>query len=261
MDSINTNPLMRSLLTSLCVILIAFVGVKIASEFKSMSYIGKSTNMPSQINVSGKGEVVATPDIATFTFTVSEEAAKVSDAQTKATQKMDSILAYVKKAGVEDKDVKTLSYDIYPRYDYTNGTAYVAGKQILAGYVVSQTIQIKVRKLEDAGTLLSGIGEFGATNVSGLSFSVDKQDELLREARDKAIEDAKAQAEELAASLGVKIVGITSFYEQSPYQPYYMAKDVGMGGDAVAQEVSNQVSLPTGESKIISNVTISYEIK
>ncbi len=260
MDTINNNPRLKSLLTGLCVILIAFVGVKIASELKSMSYIGKSTNVPNNISVFGKGEVIATPDIATFTFTVSEEASKVSDAQTKATEKMANILAYIKKSGVEDKDVKTLSYDIYPRYDYTNSTSYVPGKQILAGYVVSQTIQIKVRKLEDAGTLLSGIGEYGATNVSGLTFSVDKQDELLREARDKAIADAKVQAEKLAQSLGVKIVGITSFYEQSPYQPMYFAKDAGMGG-AVSSEVANQVSLPTGESKIVSNVTISYEIR
>lgn len=259
MDTINTNPRFKSLFTILCVILIAFVGVKIASELKSMSYIGKSTTMPNNINVFGKGEVVATPDIAMFSFTVSEEAAKVSDAQTKSAEKMASILAYIKKSGVEDKDVKTLSYDIYPRYDYTNGTSYIPGKQVLSGYVVSQTIQIKVRKLGDAGTLLSGIGEYGATNVSGLTFTMDNQDELVREARDKAIADARVQAEKLANALGVEIVGITSFYEQSPYQPmYYAAKDMAMGGEAA---VSNQVSLPTGESKITSNVTITYEIK
>jgi uncharacterized protein len=241
-------------------ILIVFVAIKSVAEIKSVSFIGKSTAVPSVISVSGKGEVVASPDIATFTFSVSEEASVVKDAQTKTTDKMNSILAYIKKSGIDDKDVKTISYDIYPRYDYQSATTYSPGKQVLSAYVVTHSVQVKVRALEDAGKILSGIGEFGANYVSGLSFTVDDQDAKVREARDKAIVDAREQADKLAKALGVKIVGITSFYDSTPYQPYPMyAKDMGMGG---REGVANQsMSLPTGENKITSNVTITYEIK
>jgi len=261
MENLNSNPLFKKTAITLLIILVAFVAIKILREIKEISYVGKAQGATSTINVSGKGEVLATPDIATFSFTVSEEAAVVSDAQAKATEKMNSILAYVKKNNVEDKDVKTLSYSIYPRYDYQSATYNTPGKQILAAYVVSQTIELKIRKLADAGTLLTGIGEFGATNVSGLSFSVDKQDDLALEARNKAIADAREQAEKLADDLGVDLGSITSFYESTPYQPgpVYYAKDmmaVGMGG---AERVVPQ--LPSGENKIISNVTITYEIR
>lgn len=254
------NPNIRKVAVVLGAVLVLFVAAKTVSELKEMAYIGKSAYPANVITVSGKGEVMATPDIATFTFTVSEEAASVGAAQEDATEKMNSILAYVSEQGVEEKDVKTVSYNIYPRYEYRGGTAYTSGTRYLAAYVVSQTIEIKVRDLTKAGALLSGIGQFGATDVSGLTFSVDAQDELVRQARAEAIEDAREQAKVLAKSLGVRLGKITSFYENSPYQPYpvYYAKDMAMGG--VANEAAAP-SLPAGENKVVSNVSVTYEIK
>lgn len=261
MEPIRNNAALKNLAIAACALLVAFLAVKTVSELKSMAYIGKSTQVPNTITVAGKGEVLATPDIAAFSFMVSEEALVVSDAQKKVDQKMASILDFVKESGVEEKDVKTLAYDIYPRYDYRNATYSLPGRQVLAGYVVSQTVQVKIRKLEDAGKALSGIGEFGATNVSGLSFSVDKIDEIVREARDKAIIDAREQAEKLAQALGVRLGSITSFYEQSPYNPpIYYAKDAAMN-QSVASGQGGGAELPGGESTITSQVTVTYDIR
>jgi uncharacterized protein YggE len=249
----------RGLLTALIALLVAFTAVKLVSELKAVSRAGEAPT--NTITVSGKGEVMATPDIATFSFTVSEEAPIVSDAQSKMDQKMKDILGYVSKSGVEDKDVKTVSYNIYPRYEWQGANTYGGGKQILAAYVVSQTVQVKVRDLAKAGSLLSGIGEYGATDVSGLSFTLDKQDDIARQARDKAIADARDQAKVLAKSLGVSLGDIVNFSESSggyPVPMYYM-KDSAMGmGGAVRNEAAQ---IPTGENTVTSNVVITYEIK
>ena len=261
MENFINRPAVKNLTTTLLALLVVFVAVKVVSSLKAMSFIGAGVSVTNSITVSGTGDVIATPDIATFSFTVQEEAATVAEAQKTANSKMDAILAYVKKSGIEDKDVKTSSYNIYPRYEYTGGTMYSSGKQVLAAYVVSQTVEVKVRKLEDAGKVLSGIGEYGATNVSGLSFGIDKQTEVDRQARDKAIADAREQAEVLARSLGVSLGRIVSFSESgSAYpRPVYYAKmmdsTMGMG------EAAQSVSVPTGENKITSNVTITYEIR
>ncbi len=260
-NNIMQNQLMRNVAVGLGCVLIAFVAAKAIGEFRSLSHRdGPATDV---ITVSGKGEIIATPDIATFSFGVTEESSDVAGAQKKATEKINTILGYLKDQGVEDKDIKTSSYNIYPRYDYQGASYYVPGKQVLAAYVVSQNIVIKVRDLDKAGTLLSGIGEYGATDVSGLTFSIDEQDAVVREARDKAITDAREQAEILAKSLGVSLGKITSFYESSPYQPYpsYYAKDAayGMGGEAMVQNSAPE--LPSGENKITSTVTITYEIR
>ncbi len=260
MDNIKDNTNFRKVVVAFGVILTIFVAVKTIAEFKAMSYIGKSSPATNVITVSGKGEVLATPDIAVLTFGVTEEAPTVGVAQKKATDKMNASIDYIKKAGVDEKDIKTVSYNIYPRYDYVGSGRYSGGKQVLAAYVVSQMIEIKVRKLTDAGKLLSGIGDFGATSISGLTFTQDNQDQLIREARDKAIQDARGQAKFLAKSLGVHLGDVTSFYESGNSGPIYYAKEAmsaGMGG----AESAPVPQIPSGENKIVSNVTITYEIK
>lgn len=258
----NTN--VRKIAVILGIVLTVFIAAKTLAEFKAMSYIGKTTPMTNVISVSGKGEILATPDIATFSFAVTAEAGTVEVAQKQATEKINAILDYVKKSEVSEKDVKTTSYNIYPRYEYraTSASApyYGGGKQVLVAYVVSQTIEVKVRKLADAGKLLSDIGEFGATDVSGLTFTEDNHDKLVREARDIAIKDARDQARVLAKSLGVRLGDITSFYESGNNPgPIYYAKStaMGMSGD----ESAPVPDIPAGENKIVSNVTITYEIK
>lgn len=266
MENLLNRPAIRNLFIALLALLVAFMAAKTIGELKSMKYIGAGIGATNAITVSGLGEVLSTPDIATFSFTVTEEGAAVPDAQKKATDKMNAILAYVKKAGVSDKDVKTLSYNIYPRYEYhaTPNVApyYGGGKQVLAAYVVSQSIEIKVRKLEEAGKLLSGIGEYGATDVSGLNFSVDKLTDVQRQARDKAISDAREQANILARSLGVSLGRIVNFSESgSGYpMPIYYAKDARVTNQTMGAAESAP-SVPSGQNKIVSNVTITYEIK
>ncbi len=245
-----------------------FLLAKFVAEVKAFRFIGSNPSSQSIISVSGKGEVVKIPDLATFSFSVTEESLVVSEAQTEAAKQINAILDYLKKNGVAEKDITTSGYNIYPRYEYGSDNSLYAqyqyetqkpdGKQKLAAYVVTESITVKVRKLEDAGKLLAGIGEQGATNISGLTFDFDKRDELVKEARDKAITEARKEASKLAKSLGVSLVRIVS-YSDGGYYPMYKtmaAEAYGRGGDA-----SVAPSIPVGEDKIISNVTITYEIK
>lgn len=233
--------------------------------FGGLRYIGTNPQAQSIISVSGKGEVVAVPDIASFNFSVEKESLFVADAQNEVAKRTNDIITFLKKNGVAEKDIKTSGYHIYPRYEYqTKGDGGVLmpssdGRRYLAAYVVSQSVEVKVRALADAGKLLSGLGELGATNVSGLSFDFDKHDELVREARNKAIADARAEAEKLSKALGVRLVRIVSYNEGGGYPIYYTkaeAAGYGIGGDGrVTPEI------PVGEDKLISQVTIAYEIK
>jgi uncharacterized protein YggE len=211
------------------------------------------------ITVSGKGEIVVKPDIAMVSFGVSAENADVSKAQSESAEKINKILAFLKDKGVEEKDIKTTNYNIYPRYDYVKSAMdYYGGKQVLAGYVVSQSLEVKIRKIEDAGAIIGGVGQFGVTDVSGLSFTLDEIDEKNDEARDAAIKDAREQAKVLARSLGVRLGDITSFSENGNYPRYY-AVEKAVTMSAAADSVAP--AIPAGENKITSGVTITYEIK
>lgn len=243
------------------VLLSLFLFAKTINEFKLSSVVGKDIPPQAAINVSGKGEIVQRPDIATFYFSVTEESLVIATAQDKAAKTINSLLDFLKKNKVEDKDIQTTGYNIYPRYEYYGTSSiypYPQGKQTLAAYVVSQSITVKVRNISDAGKLLSGLGELGVTDVSGLTFGFDKADDLRKEARREAIKDAENQAEILAKDLGVKLVRIISYSENGYGYPRYemmSAAPLGKGGGSVAPEI------PTGEQKITLQVNITYEIR
>jgi uncharacterized protein len=247
-------------LTVVLMVLLAVVAIK---EFKAIGYVGANPNMMNTITVDGSGDVVAMPDLATFSFTVTENSKTVAEAQAKQATKVNAALKAVRDSGVADKDIKTQSYSINPHYEYQNSvcTAYSCppSKSILTGYDVSQSILVKVRDLEKAGALFTSIGSLGVDNVGGLDFSVDGPDTIKAQARREAIKDAQAKADELAEQLGVRLVRITSFYESGNPTPIVY----GMGGakDEVVRVQTATPEVPTGEQKVTSNVTITYEIK
>ncbi len=246
--------------------LVIFLGITSIKQLYSIGYVGKEISVPNSISVTGKGEAVSIPDIATFSFGVNETAKTVKEAQTLATDKINKALTAVKIGGVEEKDIKTLSYSINPRYEYTQGicTQYgcPGGKSVLMGYDVSQTVEVKIRDLSKAGELFDTIGTAGIKTVNGLSFTIDDIDSVKAIARTKAIADARAKAEKIAKDLGVRLVKITSFYDSSDdnsFNPMY-ASESTFGG-AMTMKASVAPQIPTGEQKVEATVSISYEIK
>jgi uncharacterized protein len=245
------------------ILLVVFLAVISLKELKSIGHIGKSDQNINAISVSGKGEAVVIPDIATFSFTVTESALKVTDAQTQATNKTNATLKAIRDGGVADKDIKTTSYSINPHYEYQNGICANGncrpGKSVLTGYEVSQTIEIKVRDLTKAGTLFESIGSLGVQNVNGLSFSIDDPDSVKARARADAIIDAQNKAKELTKQLGVRLVRIISFSDSND-TPYPVA--YGFAGESMMAKTASVVpEVPAGEQKVVSNVTITYEIE
>jgi uncharacterized protein YggE len=220
---------------------------------------------PTTISVSGEGEVMATPDIGKFSFTVSESAEDSAIAIKNSGEKVSAILAALKEAGVEEKDIKTEYYNLYPKYKYVNqvcpvGT-YCPGEQVADGFEVTQNIAVKVRDLDKTGTMLSLASEKGATNLSSLEFTIDDTDALKELARADAIKDAKAKAEELAASLDVKLIKMVGYFEdENMPTPYF---NYGMGGDMMMKSESSSFipEVPVGENITKSRVTLTYQIK
>lgn len=257
---------MRKVMTLVGVAAIVALG---AYTYYAITQARYMTHMPVTISVTGNGEVLATPDLATFNFNVNAKEADAATAQTKSAEIMGKILTYLKENGVEEKDIKTEYYNLSPRYEYPEVRCMDWGcppqsEPTLIGYEVSQSVTVKVRKTDDAGKLVSGVGDFGAQNVSSLSFTIDDDESLKAEAREAAIADAKAKAEKLANDLGVRIVRMSGYWEEeNGGYPIY-----GMGGgmDAVKtasydRAESAPQELPTGENTITSRVNVTYEIR
>lgn len=242
---------------------LVLVGVALAAytylTIKEAKYIYSG---PTVISVRGVAEVTQVPDIATFTFSVNAEAETPAGAQERSAEAMNDILAYLSEEGIPERDVKTTSYNLSPRYEYRQepcvAGACPPGRQVLAGYTAFQTVEVKARDTEMAGSLIAGVGERGATNVSGLHFTAEDDTAAKAEARTQAVADAKEKARQIADTLGVRLVRLTGFWEEDGQYPMYY----GRGGDGMGMmEASFAPDLPVGENTIMSVVNLSYEIR
>jgi uncharacterized protein YggE len=246
------------------IIVMVFVGLQALTSLLNLRYVGAGIPPANTITVNGYGETASVPDIATFTYSVVSLKSTVAAAQEDVTTKANAMTAYMKEQGIADRDIQTSNYSIYPQYDYVqeacaNGIC-PGGRQVLRGYEVRQSTTVKVRDTAKAGDFLAGVGSRGATEVSGVQFTFDDPHQGENEAREKAIADAKAQANTLAKQLGVRIVRVVSFSESGGGYPYPIAYGRGGMETAVAQDAKAPV-ISTGENKVTKNVSVTYEIR
>lgn len=245
------------------VLLGVFLAVQSIYTLTATGQLRKNSPVINSITVNGVGEQLAVPDIATFSFGAEMTSETVASAQKVVTDRINKALDILKAAGVEEKDIKTTGYNINPHYDYSRivcSASYCPpSRATLTGYDVSQTVEVKVRDTSKAGDILGKLGGVEVTNISGLSFTIDDQEKVKADARSKAIADARSKAKKLAKDLDVHLGDVVSFNEGYSPMPYMMyAKDsavANMSEGAAAPE------LPVGENTVVSNVSITYEIR
>ena len=238
------------LAAGLIFILIISYGVAVKNAAKEGKFIGLSPESKNTISFSGEGKVFAKPDVVEINLSVMNEEKTVIAAQDKNTKAMNKIIGILKGNGVAEKDIKTSSYNIYPRYDW------IEGKQKLAGYRVEQTVQVKIRDLEKVGKIIDEAVSAGANEVGQLRFAVDEPEQLKERARDLAIKDAREKSARVAGTLGVHLIRVVRFSEtgtEPPIRPFYKMMEAGVGGAESPQ-------IEAGQQEIVSNVTIEWEI-
>ena len=206
------------------------------------------------ISFSGEGKVLAKPDVVVVSLSIVTEAITSKAAQDDNSQKSKAVTDFLKGQGIEDKDIKTTGYNIYPQYNYPRN-----GNPEIRGYQVNQTLEFKIRDLDTVSGILDGIVSAGVNQVNRLSFQIDDLDALKAEARGKAIENAKIKANELQKQLGIRLGKIVNFYESSsgefPPPIFFEIKQ------AAGELSGGGPTLPPGENEVVINATLTYQIR
>ena len=205
------------------------------------------------LNVNGLGSTYLTPDIAYIYIGVHSEGATASEVVEANKVQTNAVLDALKQAGVDEKDLRTTNFSIWPSQQYSpEGT--VTGTV----YMVDNTVYVTVRDLDGLGDLLDSTIAAGANSINSIQFDVADKTAAVKEARAKAVADAKVQAQELADAAGVTLGEIQniSFYDNSPY-PMFEGKGGG-GGVAMADTA---VSIQPGQLTISVSVSITYDFK
>lgn len=229
---------------------VAYVVLLARNAYKEYQYIGRPEAARDTIAISAEGKVTARPDVATVSIGVQTEKKTVSEAQNENTSRMNAIVDRLKAMGIAAEDIKTSSYSIWPQYDYVNG------RQVDRGFMVSQSVEVKIRNLDLTGKVLGAAGELGANQVGGVNFTIDDPEALRQQARLEALEKAKEKARALAQAAGVKLGKVVGFSESPSYDGpvLYKAYGEGYGGGGAAPAVE------PGSQDVVVNVSVTYEI-
>ena len=208
------------------------------------------------ISVSGTGDAYGTPDVADLQLGIDVKAGDAGQAIKQANDIMNAVRDAVKGKGVDEKDMQTINFNVYPEDVTDKTTGQPTGQRV---YHVQNFLNVKVKDITRIGDVIdAGLGA-GATNVSGLSFSVQDTSKLEAEARNRAIADAKARAQQLADGLGVKLGAPIIVTEGivSPPPPYSAFSTAD--GKSTASDGTTSVN--PGQLQITVQVNISFAIQ
>ncbi|MBI4493471.1 MAG: SIMPL domain-containing protein [Chloroflexi bacterium] len=154
---------------------------------------------PSGISVLGEGVVLAPPDQARSVFGVEVVDPSLATAQQEAASRMSAVLDRLVQAGVDPKDIKTVRFIVQPEFDNRSG------QPVLAGFRVSNAVAVTLKDIDAVGRTIDAVVAAGAVRVEGVSFEVADPSGLKDQAREQAMNNARAKAEQLARLGGVTL--------------------------------------------------------
>ncbi|MFJ5489054.1 SIMPL domain-containing protein, partial [Hansschlegelia beijingensis] len=155
------------------------------------------------VSVVGEGSVSAVPDLAMVTSGVVSRAPTAAAALKANAAAMTKVMAALKDAGVEERDIATSGLSVQPQYDYGDGSAPRTPK--LVGYEVRNAVTVRSRALDKIGDLIDSLVTAGSNQIENLAFEVSDRSEKLDGARREAMADARRKAEIYAAGVGATL--------------------------------------------------------
>ncbi len=217
--------------------------------------------MANSITVNGEGKASVSPDMLIVNVSVSELADSTEAAQSQSNEKVTQVMDILSGYAIPTHNIKSTSVNVYPEYDRNDAS----GRKLL-GYRSQHSLSITITGenfWELWGKIIEELSKIGGVNVDNTYFDLKDKDTALAGARQNALDDAKAKAEQLAKASGRKVVRVltitdNTYYGNSPIY-YDSVKVAGMWATTEAQ--ASRVSLSPGETEVTVNVNVVYKIR
>ncbi|WP_337187391.1 SIMPL domain-containing protein [Phenylobacterium sp.] len=190
------------------------------------------------VNIIAEGRSDRVPDLAMFNAGVVAQGRSAGEAMSANTARMNAVLAAIRGAGVERRDIQTSALSLQPQYHHpspapvgrrpgdatTDGAVQPQPPRII-GYEARNTVSVRLRDVAGMGRLIDALVAAGANQVDGPYFSVEQSDAAADEARADALRKARARAELYAREAGFRTVRLLTINEGGGSYP--MAREVG----------------------------------
>lgn len=203
------------------------------------------------ISVSGSGTVNLKADTVTFSVSVSEIADTTALAQRAANEKVARVLSVIRNFGIEEDCISTANLYFSTSYRWNDG------EQIRTGEQVSQTINVKMKDMDNFGKLVDVLGTINGISLNSVNFIASDYTEAAMKARQLAFENAHDKALVYSSMSNMELgspVSITDGYDSySNYRSYVVdAKMATM--EAAGTEA------PVGLLSVTINVNVVFEL-
>ncbi|MDS7597591.1 SIMPL domain-containing protein [Agrobacterium tumefaciens] len=209
------------------------------------------------ISVSGEGQSAVAPDMAILSFSVVKQAETAAAALSENSKALSEVLKALKASAIEDRDLQTSNFSVQPLYKHyePKDGVYVAPE--ITGYQVSNGLTVRVRDLKKLGEILDTSVKLGINQGGDISFTNDKPEATVTEARKLAVADALAKAKTLTEAAGVKLGRVIEITENTP-RPMPMPQGAMR---ASMMKEADSVPITSGENNysVVVNVTFSLE--
>ena len=203
-----------------------------------------------QISVTGEGKVKVTPDQAVVTVGFQNSGKDAKEVKTLNDEVVDKVIKFLKKSGIPSTDYKTNNVSLNKSYDYEK-KKYT--------FMANQTLSITLKDLSKYDEIMMGLNDAGVNTIQGVEFKSSKMEEFEREARKKAMNNAKQKATDYVSVLGQKVGKALLISDNSQvFYPQPMFKGNMM---AMAAEADNsRETLAVGEIEINANVNVTFAL-
>lgn len=247
----------RQYLLAICLFLtLILVGLVACSPDNNNLDEIENLNISSQqqgIWVTGQGEVMAVPDIATLRLGIEAEEESVAEAQVQAAEAMDKVMTALTENGIAKNDIQTQYFSIQRVTKWDR----IQEEEVVTGYRVTNMVTAKIRDMDKVGTIVDAVAVAGGdlTRVDSISFSVEDPTDYYEKAREEAVADAKAKANQLADLAGVTL-GKPTYISESFYAPPIVSR----AGYEMEEAVVIETPISPGELEISLSVQVVYSI-
>lgn len=233
--------------------LVGFGSVAATQALSPSAQTSDSSEPIRTITVTGNGKVELTPDTAYIYIGVHSEGPDAVEAVSSNNEKSEAVKEALVALGVAEKDIQTTNFSIYPQPRYDD-QGQPTGE---ITYMVDNTVYVKVGDLDKVGEILDAAVKAGANSINGISFDLEDKSAAMAEAREKAVDDANVQAQQLAEAAGVSLGPVITISTSSvtPVVPIY-----GKGGGA-SVEMAASVPVSPGQMTISVDVFMVYGIQ
>lgn len=204
-----------------------------------------------QIAVTGEGKVKVIPDQAVINVGFQNSGKDAKEVKTLNDEVVDKVIKFLKKSGLPATDYKTSNVRLYKSYDYEKK------KQ---NFQASQNLSITLKDLSKYDDIMMGLNDAGVNSINGVEFKSSKMEDYERDARKKAMLNAKQKATDYVSVLGQKVgkALLITDNSQSYYpQPVYKGGMMAMAADSA----ETKETLAVGELEVITNVSVTFALE